>query len=77
MSSRIASEGRHLDERRLSVNGVAIFIVKLPDDSVCIRASLGGDPVEGYYLTYRGDEAAVTHLLETLVEAWRVGVRRG
>ena len=71
IKSDIASKGPRLDSQRATVEGVAVHVERLPDDpSGLLRASLGGDPALGYYLTYRGEADAVRHLLETALVAF-------
>lgn len=66
----IASKGPSLERGKRTIGGVSVHVEKLPDDPAFIlRASLGGDPALGYYLTYRGDRAAIQHLLETALRA--------
>lgn len=70
VESRIASEGPALVEGLVTAAGVRVLVKKLPDDPAgVLRASLGGDPVAGYYVTYRGDITAVRHLIETALQA--------
>lgn len=73
MSSRIASAGPSLAEWSATVDGVPVEVVKLEDDPECLRASLGGDAIGGYYLTFRGDHDRIERLLEAGLAALRRG----
>lgn len=44
-----------------------VTLQRLPDDSLCLRASIGGDERKGFYCTFRGDQQKVTEMLETVL----------
>lgn len=69
MTSRIASAGPTLREFKAEIEGTPVFVMKLEDDPLCLRASAGGD-AEGFYLTYRGDERAISRLLRAIAAAF-------
>jgi hypothetical protein len=68
--NRIANEGPVLAESCLA----EAVVRKLPDDPMCLRASLGGSAAEGYYVVYRGSESDVERLLVAALEAFRTHV---
>jgi hypothetical protein len=44
-----------------------VTLQHLPDDPICLRASIGGSREEGYYCMFRGDQKAVLAMLETVL----------
>lgn len=70
MSSNIASAGPRLDGYEVAIDGTVVRAIKLQNDPLCLRVSLGGTRENGYYLTYRGDEEAVEHLLSCAFAAF-------
>lgn len=48
----------------------AIRITKEQDDPICLRASIGGQVPEGYYIVYRGDREKVLAMLRSVVESF-------
>lgn len=44
-----------------------VAVSKLPDDPLCLRASIGGTAAIGYYLTYRGPLADVVPMLRDVL----------
>lgn len=68
-SSRIATEGPELVRHDTQIGGTAVTVRKLPDDPLCLRASLGGLSEMGFYLSYRGDGMRVRELLEAALSA--------
>lgn len=46
-----------------------VRIQKETDDPICLRASIGGTSVIGYYLTYRGDREKILDMLQEAVAA--------
>lgn len=69
-----------LSETRLDVDGRAFYVARLPEDPICLRASIGGKEqpaleqvggygTYGYYLTYRGDPMAVKEMLRRALVA--------
>lgn len=45
-----------------------VNVMKFEDDPLgCLRASIGGWPEEGYYLTFRGDQKKVVEMLRTVL----------
>jgi hypothetical protein len=43
---------------------INIKISRLPNDPLCLRASIGGDAKMGYYLLFRGDQKKVLEMLK-------------
>jgi hypothetical protein len=43
-------------------------VTRLPDDPLALRASIGGKPDIGYYLTYRGDPKEVLSMLREVLD---------
>lgn len=41
-----------------------IKIIKKPDDPICPRVSMGGNPVTGFYVVYRGSIADILKVFE-------------
>jgi hypothetical protein len=50
-----------------------VKIIKQPDDPLCCRASIGGDPDIGYYLTFRGNREDVLKALKIVTNALEEG----
>jgi hypothetical protein len=44
-----------------------VKVTRLPDDPLALRASIGGKPDIGYYLTYRGDPQEVVAMLREVI----------
>jgi hypothetical protein len=44
-----------------------VTLQRLPDDPLCLRASIGGTKEEGYYCMFRGDQDKVRAMLETVL----------
>lgn len=44
-----------------------VAVIKLPDDPICARASIGGSQQIGFYCTYRGDVRQVIDAVETIL----------
>jgi hypothetical protein len=44
-----------------------VKLQRLPDDPICIRASIGGDDRIGYYCLFRGDQAKVIEMIEMVL----------
>jgi hypothetical protein len=44
-----------------------VTLQHLPDDPLCLRASIGGNKEEGYYCAFRGEQKAVVAMLETVL----------
>lgn len=77
MSSRITNEGPTLDERTFNTDdGPEVMVKKLPDDPLCLRVSLGGTRIEGFYFVFRGDSEAIHNLLCNAMDAFEQ-YRRG
>lgn len=66
----IAGGGPVLRELVFDVGGTHVMVRKLEDDPICPRASFGGTPEEGFYLTYRGDEETVRNLIAKCMVAY-------
>lgn len=47
-----------------------VHVEKLPDDPICLRASIGGTAKDGYYLNYRGDDADIRAMLYVCLDAF-------
>lgn len=43
-------------------------IIKLADDQLALRASIGGRPDIGWYCSYRGNRADIIAMLEIVLE---------
>lgn len=67
--NRIAVDGPEELRVELTVNDVPVRVTKLPDDPLCLRASLGGTAEMGYYLSFRGDREQVQRLLGAALAA--------
>jgi hypothetical protein len=44
-----------------------VVITREPDDPLALRASIGGTPQLGYYLTFRGDPEKVVAMLRNVM----------
>jgi hypothetical protein len=44
-----------------------VTLQHLPNDPICLRASIGGDHEKGYYCTFRGEQQKVIAMLETVL----------
>jgi hypothetical protein len=44
-----------------------VTLQRLPDDRLCLRASIGGDENKGYYCTFRGDQKEVIAMIEAVL----------
>lgn len=48
---------------------IAVVVEKLEDD-ICLRASIGGNEKDGYYIRYRGDRKKVLQMLRDVAETF-------
>jgi hypothetical protein len=44
-----------------------VTLQHLPNDPICLRASIGGDEKRGYYCTFRGNQQEVIAMIETVL----------
>lgn len=47
-----------------------VQITREADDPLCLRASIGGTELFGYYLMFRGDPAKIRPMLREVLEAF-------
>jgi hypothetical protein len=56
---------------------INLKISRLPNDPLCLRASIGGDPKMGYYLLFRGDQKKVLEMLKATTLSLEAVCRAG
>jgi hypothetical protein len=49
-----------------------VEFIRQPDDPICLRASVGGLPEKGYYLTIRGNPKEVLDMLKAVTNKLQV-----
>ena len=54
-----------------------IHITKAPNDPICTRVSVGGNPNLGYYCTYRGGIGSAIAALRVALEAMEATEKTG
>lgn len=51
---------------------IDVYIIHKADDPVSVRASLGGSPSAGFYITYRGDREQILAMLHMVAQAFTI-----
>ena len=50
-----------------------VILYRTEDDSIASRASIGGEPDNGYYCIYRGDRQGTIAMVEYVLKALKQG----
>lgn len=68
MTIALEPEDDRLSEAVIDTAEGHIHIIRLPEDPICMRASIGGDDGH-FYCSYRGDPVQVKAMLEQVLAA--------